>query len=397
MSALLAPAPRPDPRTGDPRCPLGPRYLCRRHRAGGTSDADPGRPAVLDTDVRSSRNTSSMATCPAASTWPGPRALASAGNPRFLRLEAKVAGGRHRAAAVPRRPALGAGRRSRGPDRLRQRLQRDGRLRGRPGRPAPPRHGRRLARARPGLGAGLNSFPDTTMSIDEQTRIRIGLPASPASDHPDASAHDASLDLRAIVTQLRQARERRRTAQDRPRETSGRELPSREALADILAGLRGALFPMRLGPPDLRQENEDYFVGHTLDTVLHALLGQVRLELGHQARSRGESSRSVDERALRVAREFGAALPAIRELLWTPTCWRRTAAIRRRAASTRSAVLSRAARRDPPSHRAPVARTGRAAACAHRGGTGPRRHRHRHPPGRAHRLRTSSSTTAPAS
>ena len=31
------------------------------------------------------------------------------------------------------------------------------------------------------------------MSIDEETRLRIGLPASPASNHPDASAHDASL------------------------------------------------------------------------------------------------------------------------------------------------------------------------------------------------------------
>ena len=128
-------------------------------------------------------------------------------------------------------------------------------------------------------------------------------------------AHDASLDLPTIVGQLRQARERWRTSQDRPREASGRELPSREALAAIVAGLRGALFPMRLGPPDLRQDNEDYFVGHTLDTALHALLGQVRLELGHRARA--EPARSVDEHALQVVREFGAALPGIRELLDT--------------------------------------------------------------------------------
>jgi serine O-acetyltransferase len=133
----------------------------------------------------------------------------------------------------------------------------------------------------------------------------------------ETHAPEASLDLPHIVTQLRQARERWRVTQGRPRETSGRELPSREALAQIVAGLRGALFPMRLGPPDLRQDNEDYFVGHTLDTALHALLGQVRLELGHQARSRAESGRSVDEHALYVVREFGAALPGIRELLDT--------------------------------------------------------------------------------
>ena len=142
--------------------------------------------------------------------------------------------------------------------------------------------------------------------------MSIPLHARPGAE---SHAHDASLDLPTIVGQLRQARERWRTSQDRPREASGRELPSREALAAIVAGLRGALFPMRLGPPDLRQDNEDYFVGHTLDTALHALLGQVRLELGHRARA--EPARSVDEHALQVVREFGAALPGIRELLDT--------------------------------------------------------------------------------
>ena len=144
------------------------------------------------------------------------------------------------------------------------------------------------------------------MTLAEHTR-------APATAPPQ----DASLYLPDIVTQLRQARERWRLAQGRAREASGRELPSRDALAQIVAQLRGALFPMRLGPPDLRQENEDYFVGHTLDAALHALLAQVRLELGHQSRARGESGQFVDEHALQVVREFGAALPAIRELLDT--------------------------------------------------------------------------------
>ena len=142
------------------------------------------------------------------------------------------------------------------------------------------------------------------MSINEHARLSA-----------EPLAHDASLDLPNIVAQLRQARERWRVSQGRPREMSGRELPSRDALAAIVSGLRGALFPMRLGPPDLRQDNEDYFVGHTLDTALHALLGQVRLELGHRARA--EPARSLDEHALQVVREFGAALPGIRELLDT--------------------------------------------------------------------------------
>ena len=130
-----------------------------------------------------------------------------------------------------------------------------------------------------------------------------------------ASTTTSSLDLAGIVRQLRAARERWRDQQARPREISGRELPSREALADIVDGLRGALFPMRLGPPDLHQESEDYFVGHTLDTALHALVAQVRLELRYHARHAGTPAQALDARAFEAVREFGAALPRIRELL----------------------------------------------------------------------------------
>ena len=129
------------------------------------------------------------------------------------------------------------------------------------------------------------------------------------------AATPGRLDLAGIVTQLRAAREKWRDQQARPREISGRELPSREALVAILDGLRGALFPMRLGPPDLRQESEDYFVGHTLDTALHALLAQVGLELRYHARFAGDAVQPFDEHALEIVREFGAALPGIRELL----------------------------------------------------------------------------------
>ena len=82
---------------------------------------------------------------------------------------------------------------------------------------------------------------------------------SSRADAPATTPDGVSLDLAGIVTQLRAARERWRDQQGRSREVGVRELPSREALATILDGLRGALFPMRLGPPDLRQESEDYF------------------------------------------------------------------------------------------------------------------------------------------
>jgi serine O-acetyltransferase len=74
---------------------------------------------------------------------------------------------------------------------------------------------------------------------------------------------------------------------------------------------------MRLGPPDLRQENEDFYVGHTLDTVLHALLHQVRLELryGHRFDNDKPSHVTFDSQALGIVREFAHQLPHIRGLL----------------------------------------------------------------------------------
>ena len=88
------------------------------------------------------------------------------------------------------------------------------------------------------------------------------------SEQP-SSAH---WQLQSIVTGLRGAREQWRTRNGRSiGEQGGRELPSREAMRQILEQLCGALFPMRLGPVDLREESEDFYVGHTLDAALTAL------------------------------------------------------------------------------------------------------------------------------
>jgi serine O-acetyltransferase len=156
-----------------------------------------------------------------------------------------------------------------------------------------------------------------TVSLPAQSAMTLAHDPSRA-DASGATPNDALLDLGGIVAQLRAARQRWREEHGRSRDYGVRELPSREALATILEGLRGALFPMRLGPPDLRQDSEDYFVGHTLDTALHALIGQLRLELRGQARIAGERpGPAQDERALALVREFGAALPHLRELLDT--------------------------------------------------------------------------------
>jgi len=131
-------------------------------------------------------------------------------------------------------------------------------------------------------------------------------------DHP-------GFELARVVAELRAQRERWRSAVKRSREPGARELPSREALSLIVDGLRGALFPMRLGPPELRQgqESEDYYVGHTLDTVLHSLQAQVRLELRYDARQHGQADSDVEPRVQSTVADFASSLPGIRELLDT--------------------------------------------------------------------------------
>lgn len=125
----------------------------------------------------------------------------------------------------------------------------------------------------------------------------------------------ADFDTASIVAGLRSVRQQWRESQKRSLEPGGRELPSRDALNQIIESLKGALFPMRLGPPDLQQESEDFYTGHTLEEALHALLAQVRLELRYVARHLNESDDVLDTRSLAVTRTFAASLPAIRTLL----------------------------------------------------------------------------------
>lgn len=122
-------------------------------------------------------------------------------------------------------------------------------------------------------------------------------------------------ELLAVVEALRLARTRWRSSTLVQRDARRRELPAIEALEGIIADLRGALFPMRLGPADLHANAEDFYVGHTLDVALHTLLDQIRLELMHQQRAAQAGAASLEQRALDALRAFAAALPDIRTLL----------------------------------------------------------------------------------
>ena len=131
-----------------------------------------------------------------------------------------------------------------------------------------------------------------------------------------ASSLAPSWNLDGIVSGLRAARVDWRGPHGRLREAStGREFPSQDSLRQIVAQLRGALFPMRLGPIDLREESEDFYVGHTLGEALDALLRQAYLELRHLGRDEPRPHDETMARAVEIVRQFGAELPAVRRAL----------------------------------------------------------------------------------
>jgi serine O-acetyltransferase len=118
--------------------------------------------------------------------------------------------------------------------------------------------------------------------------------------------------LDQIVADLRASRERLH----RTRHPLGiRELPSREAVVNIVTGLRAALFPTHYGAPDLTDETVDYYVGHTLESTLRLLSEQIRRALRFLPEHAESSNAELSALAFEMAREFGTQLPAIRALL----------------------------------------------------------------------------------
>ncbi|SPJ35016.1 serine O-acetyltransferase EpsC [Kushneria phyllosphaerae] len=134
-------------------------------------------------------------------------------------------------------------------------------------------------------------------------------------NHYSKADHAIDWQLDSVVHSLRDAREQWRADHGRTNESGGRSLPSREIINEVVEAVIGAVFPMRLGPSNLRHHSEDYFVGYTLDAALNALLDQVLLELDHTAMRRGEAPQDHSDQAVTIVRDFGAMLPTIRHWL----------------------------------------------------------------------------------
>jgi len=124
------------------------------------------------------------------------------------------------------------------------------------------------------------------------------------------------LGLDAVIGRLRTAREEWRHSQARHAEYGTHGFPSRHAIGRIIDSLSAALFPLRLGPGELTQDNEDSFVRTSLESALPLLVAQVRMELGYREALlvEGEDRQIA---AQRIIRALANALPEIRRLLDT--------------------------------------------------------------------------------
>lgn len=119
-----------------------------------------------------------------------------------------------------------------------------------------------------------------------------------------------SWNLRSVVSDLRELRNKDREARHAPA-----RLPSRKALVRIMDGFAAALFPSRLSHSEITEGGIDFFVGHTLDLALTALARQVHLEF--ELTHGRDAPLDHDDLAGAVARGLARELPSVRALLDT--------------------------------------------------------------------------------
>ena len=120
----------------------------------------------------------------------------------------------------------------------------------------------------------------------------------------------------AVVDGLRTIREGWRNAHERHTEYGEHGFPSRHSIARVIDTLSATLFPMRLGPADLKPEAEDAFVRTSLGSALPVLAAQIRMELAY-SRAAETKPDALDSLARTIVSSLTERLPKIRQLLDT--------------------------------------------------------------------------------
>jgi len=123
---------------------------------------------------------------------------------------------------------------------------------------------------------------------------------------------DNNWGILPLVAELRGLR--LQSLQNRQRLQHPPKLPAKKILRDIVDNLAAVLFPNRLGLPDINDEGIDYFVGHTLDSVMRQLNQQIGLELQFYAQQQG-LTQDTQQQSVQITRAFAATLPSIRLLI----------------------------------------------------------------------------------
>jgi serine O-acetyltransferase len=130
---------------------------------------------------------------------------------------------------------------------------------------------------------------------------------------PQSAADRPPFDIDPVVAALREERETWRQAHGRDGAFGERGFPSRHALGRVIDVLSSALFPQRLGPPELPQRSEDCFVRASLESALPLLAAQLRMELHYVRPERG--AEAIERAITAIVEELALRLPAIRRLL----------------------------------------------------------------------------------
>lgn len=128
----------------------------------------------------------------------------------------------------------------------------------------------------------------------------------------DAGANPAPWQLSSVTDGLRAARQKWRDEHHQHLEAGVDGFPSRRRIDAAVADLCAALFPQRLGEAHGADDEEAYVLA-VLARGLHALLGEVRLELRYWDT---ENALPFDDGAAdTIIHHFADALPAVRSLI----------------------------------------------------------------------------------
>jgi len=136
----------------------------------------------------------------------------------------------------------------------------------------------------------------------------------PGAENP--TSEPAQMSLAPVVEAL--CSEAHALVNRRARPGLRHEFPSRATLIQTVEDLRSVLFPGYFGPSEVTGESVRYYIGATLDRVLHTVSEQVKRGLCAECEETDpHKCAQCDKEAFGIAQRFIATLPQVRRMLAT--------------------------------------------------------------------------------